>query len=166
MDHHATLATTVGLALKQRGYALTLAESCTGGMAAQAITSIAGSSEWFDRGFVTYSNAAKVEMLNVSATTLETYGAVSEQTAAEMATGALKNSHAQIAGSITGIAGPSGGSAEKPVGTVCFAWVGTALPMSTCTQQFVGDRTAIRQQATAFLLTALAEKLLQLSKQT
>lgn len=163
MDHHATLATTLGLALKQRGYVLTLAESCTGGMAAQAITSIAGSSNWFDRGFVTYSNTAKVEMLNVSATTLETYGAVSEQTAAEMATGALKNSHAQIAGSITGIAGPSGGSAEKPVGTVCFAWVGTQLPMSTCTQQFAGDRTAIRQQATAFLLTALAKKLTELS---
>ena len=166
MDHHTTLATTLGLALKQRGYVLTLAESCTGGMAAQAITSIAGSSDWFDRGFVTYSNAAKVEMLDVSATTLETYGAVSEQTAVEMAAGALKNSHAQIAGSITGIAGPSGGSAEKPVGTVCFAWVGTQLSMSTCTQQFAGDRTAIRQQATAFLLTALAEKLVELSNQT
>nr|WP_294840625.1 nicotinamide-nucleotide amidohydrolase family protein [uncultured Methylotenera sp.] len=163
MDHHATLASTLGLALKQRGYVLTLAESCTGGMAAQAITSIAGSSNWFDRGFVTYSNTAKVEMLDVSATTLETYGAVSEQTAAEMATGALKNSHAQIAGSITGIAGPSGGSAEKPVGTVCFAWVGTQLPMSTCTQQFAGDRTAIRQQATAFLLAVLAKKLTELS---
>jgi len=159
MDHHASLATALGLALKQRDYMLTLAESCTGGMAAQAITSVAGSSDWFDRGFVTYSNAAKIEMLNVSAATLETYGAVSEQTAAEMAIGALKNSHAQIAGSITGVAGPSGGSAEKPVGTVCFAWLGTNLPMSTCTQVFTGDRTAIRQQATAFLLKALAEQL-------
>jgi len=159
MDHHTTLATTLGLALKQRCYALTLAESCTGGMVAQAITSIAGSSDWFDRGFVTYSNAAKVEMLNVSTTTLDTYGAVSEKTAAEMATGALKNSHAQIAGSITGIAGPSGGSVEKPVGTVCFAWVGAHLPMVTCTRYFTGDRTAIRQQATAFILAALAEHL-------
>jgi len=159
MDNHSTLATTLGLALKQRGYLLTLAESCTGGMAAQAITSIAGSSDWFDRGFVTYSNAAKIEMLNVASTTLETYGAVSEQTATEMAIGALKNSHAQIAGSITGIAGPSGGSVEKPVGTVCFALVGTHLPIFTCTQRFTGDRTAIRQQATAFMLTKLAEQL-------
>jgi len=159
MDHHSALAAALGLALKQRGYLLTLAESCTGGMAAEAITSIAGSSDWFDRGFVTYSNAAKIEMLNVSNTTLETYGAVSEQTAAEMAMGALKNSHAQVAGSITGIAGPSGGSVEKPVGTVCFALVGTHLPMFTCTQRFAGDRTAVRQQATAFILAALADRL-------
>jgi len=159
MDHHSALAAALGLALKQRGYLLTLAESCTGGMAAQAITSIAGSSDWFDRGFVTYSNAAKIEMLNVSNSTLETYGAVSEQTAAEMAMGALKNSHAQVAGSITGIAGPSGGSVEKPVGTVCFALVGTYLPMFTCTQRFAGDRTAVRQQATAFILAALADRL-------
>lgn len=157
MDHHANLASTLGLALKQHGYVLTLAESCTGGMAAQAITSIAGSSDWFDRGFVTYSNAAKIEMLNVSANTLDTYGAVSEQTAAEMAIGALKNSHAQIAGSITGIAGPTGGSENKPVGTVCFAWVGTQLPMFTYTQLFTGDRTAVRQQATAFLLEKLQQ---------
>ncbi len=159
MDHHSALAAALGLTLKQRGYLLTLAESCTGGMAAEAITSIAGSSDWFDRGFVTYSNAAKIEMLNVSNTTLETYGAVSEQTAAEMAIGALKNSHAQIAGSITGIAGPSGGSVEKPVGTVCFALVGSHLPMFTCTQRFAGDRTAVRQQATAFMLAALADRL-------
>ncbi len=159
MDHHSALAAALGLTLKQRGYLLTLAESCTGGMAAEAITNIAGSSDWFDRGFVTYSNAAKIEMLNVSNSTLETYGAVSEQTAAEMAMGALKNSHAQVAGSITGIAGPSGGSVEKPVGTVCFALVGTHLPMFTCTQRFAGDRTAVRQQATAFILAALADRL-------
>jgi len=159
MDDHSTLASALGHALKQRGYLLTLAESCTGGMAAQAITSIAGSSDWFDRGFVTYSNSAKIEMLDVDNTTLETCGAVSEQTAAEMAIGALQNSHAQIAGSITGIAGPSGGSTEKPVGTVCFALVGTHLPMFTCTQRFAGDRTAVRQQATAFILAALADRL-------
>jgi len=159
MDDHSTLASALGHALKQRGYLLTLAESCTGGMAAQAITSIAGSSDWFDRGFVTYSNSAKIEMLDVDNTTLETCGAVSEQTAAEMAIGALQNSHAQIAGSITGIAGPSGGSTEKPVGTVCFALVGNHLPMFTCTQQFTGNRTAIRQQATAFMLATLTEQL-------
>lgn len=159
MDHHSNLANTLGLALKQHSYVLTLAESCTGGMVAEAITSIAGSSNWFDRGFVTYSNIAKIEMLNVANTTLETYGAVSEQTAAEMAIGALKNSHAQIAGSITGIAGPSGGSTEKPVGTVCFAWLGSNLPLFTCTQQFTGDRKAIREQATTFLLIQLIKAL-------
>ena len=166
MDNHSTLATALGHALKQRGYLLTLAESCTGGMVAEAITNIAGSSAWFDRGFVTYSNTAKIEMLNVSNTTLEAYGAVSEQTAAEMAIGALNNSHAQIAGSITGIAGPSGGSVEKPVGTVCFALVGTHLPMFTCTQRFAGDRTAIRQQSTAFMLTKLSEQLNLLTRLT
>jgi len=159
MDNHSALAINLGIKLKQHGYLLALAESCTGGMVAQAVTSIAGSSAWFDRGFVTYSNNAKIEMLNVSKTTLETFGAVSEQTAAEMATGALKNSHAHIVASITGIAGPDGGSSEKPVGTVCFAWVGTHLPMFACTQQFSGSRSEIRQQATAFLLTGLIEKL-------
>lgn len=159
MDNHSILATELGLKLKQQGYLLALAESCTGGMAAQAVTSIAGSSAWFDRGFITYSNNAKTEMLNVSQITLETFGAVSEQTAAEMATGALKNSHAHLAGSITGIAGPDGGSPEKPVGTVCFAWLGTHLPMFTCTKQFSGNRSEIRQQATAFMLTGLIERL-------
>jgi nicotinamide-nucleotide amidase len=128
-------------------------------MVAQAVTSIAGSSAWLDRGFITYSNNAKIEMLNVSQSTLENFGAVSEQTAAEMAVGALKNSHAHIAGSITGIAGPDGGSPEKPVGTVCFAWVGIHLTMSTCTKQFQGSRTEIRQQAAAFMLAQLIERL-------
>lgn len=159
MVNHTTLATTLGLALQQRGYLLSLAESCTGGMAAQAVTSIAGSSSWFDRGFITYSNSAKVDMLNVSNATIETYGAVSEQTATEMAIGTLKNSRSHIAASITGIAGPSGGSVEKPVGTVCFAWVGTHLTISTSTQLFEGDRDSIRQQATEFMLSALIKKL-------
>ncbi|MDO9150477.1 MAG: CinA family protein [Methylotenera sp.] len=159
MDNHSTLASELGLKLKQHSYLLALAESCTGGMVAQTVTSIAGSSAWFDRGFITYSNNAKIEMLNVSQSTLENFGAVSEQTAAEMAVGALKNSHAHIAGSITGIAGPDGGGPEKPVGTVCFAWVGIHLPMSTCTKQFQGSRTEIRQQATAFMLAQLIERL-------
>jgi len=152
-------AAQLGQSLKTSGFMLVMAESCTGGMVAEAITSVAGSSAWFDRGFVSYSNAAKIDMLDVSSKTLEKFGAVSEQTAAEMAMGALKNSHAQVAGSITGIAGPSGGSVEKPVGTVCFALVGTHLPMFTCTQRFAGDRTAVRQQATAFILAALADRL-------
>lgn len=149
------LADQLGAALKAHKLTLALAESCTGGMAAQTVTAIAGSSTWFDRGFVTYSNQSKQEMLHVATKTISTYGAVSEQTATEMALGALKNSHAQIAGSITGIAGPDGGSAEKPVGTVCFAWVGINQPLQTTTQYFHGDRHAIRQQAVVALLTNL-----------
>ncbi|HSH54743.1 MAG TPA: CinA family protein [Methylotenera sp.] len=149
------LADQLGAALKARNLTLALAESCTGGMAAQTVTAIAGSSTWFDRGFVTYSNQSKQEMLNVSTKTISTYGAVSEQTATEMALGALKNSHANIAGSITGVAGPDGGTIEKPVGTVCFAWMGTHQPLQTITQHFQGDRHAIRQQAVAALLTNL-----------
>lgn len=149
----------LGNALKAHGLTLALAESCTGGMVAQIITSIAGSSAWFDRGFVTYSNAAKVEMLGVSTTTLAQFGAVSEQTAIEMALGALKHSHADVTASITGIAGPDGGSAEKPVGTVCFAWVGKGFSVQSSTQCFNGDRENIRQQAALFILAALIGKL-------
>ncbi|HOY70364.1 MAG TPA: nicotinamide-nucleotide amidohydrolase family protein [Methylotenera sp.] len=155
MADWSTPATILGAALKARGYSLALAESCTGGMVAQAITSVAGSSTWFDRGFVTYSNAAKVEMLGVSELTLAQFGAVSEQTAAEMATGALKNSHADIAGSITGIAGPDGGTPDKPVGMVCFAWGGHKYPIKTATQYFNGSREEIRQQAAEFLMARL-----------
>lgn len=150
-------AITLGDALQAHGYMLALAESCTGGMVAEAMTSVAGSSAWFDRGFITYSNTAKVDMLDVAHATLETYGAVSEQTAAEMALGALRNSTAEICGSITGIAGPTGGTSNKPVGTVCFGWAGRHFPVMTCTQRFEGDRQCIRQQATLFLLSRLLE---------
>lgn len=164
---HNALSLTLGTALKARGYQLALAESCTGGMVAQAVTSVAGSSSWFDRGFVTYSNQAKVEMLGVRNQTLKTYGAVSEEVAAEMALGTLKNSDAQIAGSITGIAGPDGGTADKPVGTVCFAWAtyksahrSEQKPnLMTTTKQFFGSREEIRQQATAAVLAGLIEQL-------
>jgi len=164
MAKHTNLTTSdaaaqLGQALKSNGFMLAMAESCTGGMVTEAITSIAGSSAWFDRGFVTYSNAAKIDMLGVSSATLEKFGAVSEQTAAEMAIGALKNSAAQIVGSITGIAGPDGGSPEKPVGTVCFAWAGKNLPISTCTHWFDGNRNDIRQQATIFMIAGLIERL-------
>ena len=155
----ATLAIELGTVLKERNLSLALAESCTGGMVAQTITSVAGSSAWFDRGFVTYSNMAKIEMLGVCAETLEKFGAVSEQTATVMAHGALKYSHAQIAGSITGIAGPDGGSKEKPVGTVCFAWVGDKLLLSTTTKRFFGNREEVRQQAAVAWMTGLIERL-------
>lgn len=153
------IATELGAALKTRGLMVALAESCTGGLVAEAITRIAGSSAWFDRGFVTYSNAAKINMLDVDSKTLQKFGAVSEQTAIEMATGALKNSAAQIAGSITGIAGPDGGTLEKPVGMVCFAWAGLNLPTSASTQIFSGNRETIRQQAAIYMMAGLIERL-------
>ena len=115
------LSESLGAACRQRRLLLATAESCTGGWAAQVITHTAGSSEWFERGFVTYANEAKVEMLGVRPETLQEFGAVSQETAAEMAVGALKNSKAMFSLAITGIAGPTGGSPGKPVGTVCFA---------------------------------------------
>ena len=157
MDDDALLklAAELGVALKQRGWMLALAESCTGGMAAQTVTAVAGSSAWFERGFVTYSNAAKIEMLGVSPTTLEQHGAVSEQTAREMALGALKHSQAQIAAAITGIAGPDGGTADKPVGTVCFAWADVTGEVSSETKRFEGERDAVRRQSAYHALGCL-----------
>ncbi|MFW5431422.1 MAG: CinA family protein [Methylophilaceae bacterium] len=157
MDNFTNLSTELGLALKKRGYMLALAESCTGGLASAAITNTAGSSAWFDRGFITYSNASKQEVLAVSAKTLEQYGAVSEQTAIEMAIGALKYSHTQIAGSITGIAGPSGGTAKKPVGTVCFAWAIKDGHSASNTAHFSGSRQEIRHQAVIKLMVGLMD---------
>ena len=159
-----TLAVELGTALKTRNLKLALAESCTGGMVAEAVTRVAGSSAWFECGFVTYSNQAKIDILGVAPETLEKFGAVSEQTAVEMVlgclkTGTLKHSHANIAGSITGIAGPDGGNAQKPVGTVCFAWADSDQPASTTTQHFAGNRQQVRQQAATFLIQQLIEKL-------
>ncbi|PCI60958.1 MAG: damage-inducible protein CinA [Methylophilaceae bacterium] len=147
MDTLVNLATQLGQALQTRGDMLALAESCTGGMVSTAVTDIAGSSAWFDRGFITYSNAAKQEMLGVSAKILAQHGAVSEETALAMALGALKNSQAHITASITGIAGPTGGSTDKPVGTVCFAWVNKEGLSITATEHYVGNREAVRLQA-------------------
>jgi nicotinamide-nucleotide amidase len=121
-DPSETLAADLGRRLLARGWRVTTAESCTGGLVAGAITAIAGSSDWFDRGFVTYSNAAKRELLGVPEAVLAAHGAVSEPCAVAMAEGALVRSGAMLAVAVTGIAGPSGGSEEKPVGTVCFAW--------------------------------------------
>lgn len=160
------IAADLGHVLKARGVMLTMAESCTGGLVAEAVTRIAGSSAWFDRGFITYSNAAKTDMLGVSAETLRNFGAVSEQTAIEMAAGALKNSAADIAGSITGIAGPDGGSVEKPVGMVCFAWAGLNAPPAARTQQFQGSREQIRRQAAIFMMAGLIDRLNGSSRQS
>ena len=157
MDALIKLSMQLGQALKEKNLTLALAESCTGGLASAAITDIAGSSAWFDRGFVTYTNAAKQSMLNVSEKTLIQYGAVSEKTAEEMAIGALKNSLADIAGSITGIAGPTGGSIDKPVGTVCFAYALKNGYVRTTTKHFTGDRQQIRHQSVIQLLNGLID---------
>lgn len=140
-------------------YRLVTAESCTGGMVAAAMTEFAGSSQWFERGFVTYSNAAKQELLGVSDNTLELYGEVSEETAREMVAGALKHSHADVGVAVTGIAGPSGGSDEKPVGMVCFACQLPDCEISSTTQIFLGTRDQIRQQAVQYVLKQLSLKL-------
>lgn len=130
------------------------AESCTGGLITATITSVSGSSVWFDRGFVTYSNEAKQELLGVAATTLVQFGAVSEETAAEMALGALRLSRATMSFSVTGVAGPTGGSAAKPVGMVCFGFA-SSRGTDTMTKHFSGDRTAVREASVRFVLTEL-----------
>ena len=157
------LAAEVGAVLRANGQTLAAAESCTGGWVAQCVTAIAGSSAWFERGFVTYSNAAKQEMLGVEAATLAAHGAVSEPTAAAMAAGALRHSHADWALAITGIAGPDGGTPDKPVGTVCFGWAGRDAGVDTTTCHFTGDREAIRRQSVAFALNGLLTRAATLS---
>ena len=142
-----SLATQVGSLLITNGQKLATAESCTGGWVAQCLTAIAGSSDWFDRGFITYSNDAKQEMLGLGAEILATHGAVSEATAIAMAAGALRSSHADWALSITGIAGPSGGSPDKPVGTVCFGWAGPDGRLLAETRRFQGGREEVRAQS-------------------
>ena len=153
------LARKVGRRLKSANAVLVTAESCTGGWAAQAITSVAGSSEWFERGFVVYSNAAKLELLGVRAETLQRHGAVSEQTAAEMASGALARSKASIALSITGVAGPGGGSPDKPVGTVCFAWAASGGAVTSETLHLAGDRESVRRQSVVHALQGVLKAL-------
>ena len=136
----------VGDALKARSLAMAAAESCTGGWIGQAVTMVPGSSKWFERGFVTYTNDAKQEMLGVSAETLKKSGAVSEATVKEMALGALKASRAQVAVAVSGVAGPDGGTPKKPVGTVCIAWCRAGGAPIARTQRFQGDRDAVRRQ--------------------
>ena len=152
------LAAEVGTLLLANGQKLATAESCTGGWVAQCLTAIAGSSAWFERGFVTYSNEAKREMLGVELATLDAHGAVSEATAAAMAAGALRHSRADWALSITGIAGPDGGSPGKPVGTVCFGWAGSEADVEVYTCHFAGDREAIRLQSVDFALKGILQR--------
>jgi len=154
-----SLVEELSLLLTQKNMRLVTAESCTGGMIAAVMTDRAGSSAIFERGFVTYSNEAKIEELGVHSATIETHGAVSEETAAEMAAGALKNSRADIALSVTGIAGPSGGTDEKPVGLV---YIGIALQNKkplVVKNNFDGDRTSIRQATVEKALEMLIENL-------
>jgi nicotinamide-nucleotide amidase len=151
------LASELGDKLRARNWMLATAESCTGGWVGQLITALPGCSHWYERGFITYANAAKIEMLGVPEETLETYGAVSEETASAMATGALAHSHAQATLAISGIAGPGGGTPQKPVGLVCYGWAladGTVMS-STC--RLDGDRDEIRSRAVAAALRGLIE---------
>lgn len=134
---------------------LTTAESCTGGWVARVLTSVPGSSNWFERGFVTYSNMAKTEMLDVPADILARHGAVSEPTVRAMAEGALARSRAQVAVAVTGIAGPAGGTAEKPIGTVWFAWARAGSETRTQRHQLDGDREAVRRKSVAIALEGL-----------
>jgi nicotinamide-nucleotide amidase len=151
------LARELGDMLQARGWMLATAESCTGGWVGQLLTAIPGSSAWYERGFITYANAAKQEMLGVPADLLKTHGAVSEETAGAMAAGALAHSHAQAALAISGVAGPGGGTPQKPVGLVCYGWAladGTRMS-STC--RLGGDREEIRSRAVAAAMRGLIE---------
>ena len=158
IDPLENLAERVGTRLREKGALLVTAESCTGGWVSQAVTAIAGSSQWFERGFVVYSNAAKEELLGVRSETLQRDGAVSEQTARELALGALARSRGTISLAVTGVAGPSGGTAAKPVGLVCFAWA-TKAGVRSESRNFAGDREAVRRQSVVRALEGVLETL-------
>ena len=157
-EHHiTTLAEKLGQLPLKKKLKLVTAESCTGGGMAYAITSISGSSQWFERGYITYSNQSKQDLLNISENLINTHGAVSEEVVKLMSEGALKNSLADISIAITGIAGPDGGSVEKAVGTVWFGITGKAFPTQTLCKHFSGNREEIRlkaiEEALDFVLT-------------
>jgi nicotinamide-nucleotide amidase len=156
-DSIEQLSNSVARLLLRKGLRLAVAESCTGGWAAMALTAVPGSSEWFDRGYVTYSNRSKQQMLGVSEATLQRHGAVSEQTVAEMTAGTLAASDTDLALAISGIAGPGGGTADKPVGTVCFAWQRSQQHPLTACHWFAGDRQAVRRQAVVQALQGLID---------
>ncbi len=158
-DEITTLAEELGEALKECSLLAAVAESCTGGGVGEAITRIAGSSAWFDRGFITYSDESKQELLGVSAATIAAHGAVSEQTVRAMLEGALARSRATVAAAVTGVAGPGGGSAEKPVGLVWFAWGSKDGAIIAEARQFGGNRDGVRTQAVAYALRGLLEVL-------
>jgi len=153
------LAEQVGATLKTHQIMLVTAESCTGGGVAREITAIPGSSHWFDCGFVTYTNLSKQQMLGVRPQTIESYGAVSEETVTEMAVGALLHSQAKISVAISGIAGPGGGSEDKPVGTVWLAWAKEGGQVQSKLRHFQGDRESVREQAVAAALQGLLDAL-------
>jgi nicotinamide-nucleotide amidase len=153
------LALRLGELARERGAVVATAESCTGGLVAGAITAVAGSSAWFDCGFVTYSNAAKSALLGVPSEVIERSGAVSEATARAMAAGALARSDATLAVAVTGIAGPAGGTAEKPVGTVCLAWAARDGAVEATTLHLSGDREAVRHASVAAALDGLVGRL-------
>ena len=153
-DDISVRARTVAVLLTRQQQKLATAESCTGGLIAGALTALPGSSLWFERGWVTYSNAAKSEDLGVDAALIAQHGAVSEAVAAAMAAGARCAAHTDVALSVTGIAGPDGGTPAKPVGTVCFGWA-TPTQTRTETQHFNGDRQQVREQAIAHALAGL-----------
>jgi nicotinamide-nucleotide amidase len=151
------LAAELGDKLRARGWMLATAESCTGGWVGQLLTALPGSSNWYERGFISYANAAKIEMLGVPPEIIDQYGAVSEETASAMAAGALAHSHAQATLAISGIAGPGGGTPQKPIGLVCYGWAledGTVMS-STC--RLDGDREEIRSRAVAAALRGLID---------
>lgn len=156
-DECEALALELGRLLRARDLRVAAAESCTGGLIAASITSIPGSSEWFERGFVTYSNEAKREMLGVAPALLEAHGAVSEPVAIAMAEGALAHSTADVAVSVTGIAGPGGATPGKPVGMVCFGFARRGTPASAMTRQIAGSRTAVRTRSVEVALRRLIE---------
>ncbi len=151
----ADLAARLGAALRQAGLTVTSAESCTGGWIAKRLTDVAGSSAWFERGFVTYSNAAKCELLGVGAATVAAHGAVSREVVLEMAAGALARSRADLAVAVTGIAGPEGGTADKPVGTVWLAWARRDGEVQATRRRFSGDRENVRRAAVQAALEGL-----------
>jgi len=157
-DPLLALAARVGAAALARGAMIATAESCTGGLVAGAITAVAGSSAWFERGFVTYSNLAKEQQLGVARSTIERHGAVSEETAKAMAQGAVRDNAAGWAVAVTGIAGPDGGSPDKPVGTVWFAWAGPGH-LQALRRQFDGDRKAVRDASVRAALEGLVDRL-------
>jgi len=163
IDNTAALVGRLADALRSHHAMLATAESCTGGLIAGACTDLAGSSDWFERGFVTYSNAAKNELLGVGEPLLAAHGAVSEPVALAMAAGALQRSHAQWAVAVTGVAGPGGGSADKPVGTVWLAWAWRSTSGDVTTdavrQQFAGDRAAVRAATVVCALEGVLRRL-------
>ncbi len=156
---HSDFVLNLASACIAHGKSIATVESCTGGMIAAACTDLAGSSAWFERGWVTYSNGAKMDCVGVTGATLQAHGAVSEATAQEMAVGGLIQSQADICVAVTGIAGPSGGSAEKPVGTVCFAWAVRGKGVEAQTTHFVGDRAAVRLAAVEFAVLGVIVRL-------